>query len=440
MPSAPLLKVIEGGRAETGPAPLIPPAVESERLYPIFASGRDWFLPVMVASLMLHGAALLAAFDWEFPGEERVTGGSDEVVVVEGIDVILLDRMPSVAQPLAQAREISDSDVAEAMPAADVAAVVADRPAMDVSDDRVRPEADSATVAPLDAVPVVPDAFDPIAVVDADRSSTPTPADPVRPTLDVASVTADESAVVEASEVADVVPDDGAPIAIMPASDDPVTRSAEATAAPTALDSSAEPVTAAVAVTPSEAATARAVTDQAAIRPVDAARAVIATEILPEPPLPPENPLEIVRPKPEAKQQTAAVAPKTSAPAPAGSAPARGPGKAQSQAGSGSQSKQARGTANLSSYQSKLVAHLRRFRTYPEAARRQRIGGTASVQVTIDRSGRVTAASLARSSGHGVLDREAVAMARRASPFPAIPSGLGRSRITFQAPIRFNIR
>ncbi len=401
----------------------------------------------MAASLMLHGAVLLASFDWEFLGEERVTGGGDEVVVIEGIDVILLDRMPVVAQPLAEARQISASDAAEAMPPADVAAVVADRRAVDIADDRVRPEADSAAIAPADrsvgplaAARVIPDAFDPIAAVAADRYSMPTPAESAQPIYDVAPVTADDGEVVERSEVADIVPNDRAPIAIMLAPDDPVTPSVKATAAATGHDTTGRLVADEVAVTSPKTAAVQAITDHAAIRPADEGRTAVATEILPGPPLPPENPLEIVPSKPVAKQQRAAIAPKTAAPASVGRATAHGPSQAQSKAGSGGKSKEARGTANLSSYQSKLVAHLRRFRTYPEAARRQRIAGTVSVEVTIDRSGRVTAVSLAKSSGHGVLDREVVAMARRASPFPPIPSGFGRSRITIRVPIRFDIR
>jgi len=163
---------------------------------------------------------------------------------------------------------------------------------------------------------------------------------------------------------------------------------------------------------------------------------VAATEIFPDPPLPRKNPPEIVRSEPAVK--AASVAPRPAAPSSAASPAARGPSKAK--AGAGGKAGNVQGKASLSTYQSRLVAHLRRFRAYPSAARNKRIEGVARVSITIERSGRVTAASLVGSAGHSVLDRAAIAMVRRASPFPPIPAGLGRSQITIRAPIRFDIR
>ncbi|WP_245315030.1 energy transducer TonB [Labrys sp. WJW] len=58
---------------------------------------------------------------------------------------------------------------------------------------------------------------------------------------------------------------------------------------------------------------------------------------------------------------------------------------------------------------------------------------------TITRSGQVTSARLAASSGDAVGDTEAVALVRRASPVPAPPPGLfGSGPLTLSQPIRFN--
>lgn len=100
----------------------------------------------------------------------------------------------------------------------------------------------------------------------------------------------------------------------------------------------------------------------------------------------------------------------------------------------------ASGKARLAKYQSRLVSHLRRHRNYPAAARRKRMTGTATVSFTINRNGRVVGVSLARRTGHSILDREALAMVRRASPFPKIPPEIGKSRLTIRAPIRFDHR
>jgi len=117
---------------------------------------------------------------------------------------------------------------------------------------------------------------------------------------------------------------------------------------------------------------------------------------------------------------------------------ARGPTAGTS--GAGGANRQAEGRASVSSYQATLFAHLRRFKQYPAEARRQGIRGTASVTFTVDASGRVVGASLSGSSGAAILDREALAIVRRASPFPPMPAGLGQPRMTVRAPIRFDIR
>ncbi len=98
------------------------------------------------------------------------------------------------------------------------------------------------------------------------------------------------------------------------------------------------------------------------------------------------------------------------------------------------------GTADLTNYQGRVMAHLRRFQRYPPEARRARIEGTVQVTFRIDGNGRLVAESLARSSGHAALDSEARAMLRRASPFPAIPANAGRGEMAFTVPVTFRVR
>lgn len=82
-----------------------------------------------------------------------------------------------------------------------------------------------------------------------------------------------------------------------------------------------------------------------------------------------------------------------------------------------------------------LSAHLNRYKRFPSDAAG---AGTAGVAFTITRSGQVLSARLVRSSGDAALDREAVALPRRASPVPAPPAGFGAATITLSVPIRFN--
>jgi protein TonB len=153
----------------------------------------------------------------------------------------------------------------------------------------------------------------------------------------------------------------------------------------------------------------------------------------------PEAPrLVIERPKQAAKQEQkrkqARAAPSAAA-TPNRTAAARGTG----QAGAGG-SAQAGGTASVSSYQAQVLAHLQRHRIYPAAARERGITGVAAVRFALASNGSVISAGLARSSGESILDGAAVDMVRRASPFPPFPPGMGRARLDFAAPIRFDLR
>ncbi|QFU14873.1 TonB family protein [Microvirga thermotolerans] len=91
------------------------------------------------------------------------------------------------------------------------------------------------------------------------------------------------------------------------------------------------------------------------------------------------------------------------------------------------------------SYRSRVMAHLARYKLYPEAARRQRMRGRVLVTFGLDAGGRVTGVSLSGSSGHGLLDAEALAMVRRASPFPPIPPENGQASASFTAPIVYDM-
>ncbi len=98
------------------------------------------------------------------------------------------------------------------------------------------------------------------------------------------------------------------------------------------------------------------------------------------------------------------------------------------------------GQANASSYNAIVLAHLQRYRTYPEQARAAQITGVSTVRFTLGAGGNVISVSLAGSSGASVLDQAAIAMVQRASPFPPIPASLGRGSMSFAAPVRFNLR
>lgn len=164
-----------------------------------------------------------------------------------------------------------------------------------------------------------------------------------------------------------------------------------------------------------------------------------AATLTPPPPEPPkpEPPKEAEhKPKSPPKKQAERkkprepadhAAPRTTAP-PAQTQRAE---RAAAAAGAGAASS----AAAAASWRSELMAHLNRYKRFPSGAGS---GGVATIAFTINRSGQVTGSRLLRSSGDSVLDAEAVALPRRASPVPAPPSGTGGSSIGLAVPIRFS--
>lgn len=113
--------------------------------------------------------------------------------------------------------------------------------------------------------------------------------------------------------------------------------------------------------------------------------------------------------------------------APSGAPGPRAPSAASASAGANS--------AAMASWRGAVMSHLNRHKRFPSGAGS---GGTVTVSFSINRNGGVTAARLARSSGDGVIDSEAVATVRRASPVPAPPDHIAGSAISLSVPIRYS--
>jgi protein TonB len=91
--------------------------------------------------------------------------------------------------------------------------------------------------------------------------------------------------------------------------------------------------------------------------------------------------------------------------------------------------------ASRASWQSQLVAYLQRNLRYPPGSRG---GGSASISFSLNRQGRVTSASLARSAGSSELDQAALALFHGSLPPP--PADVPGNSFSFTIPIRFNLR
>jgi protein TonB len=92
-------------------------------------------------------------------------------------------------------------------------------------------------------------------------------------------------------------------------------------------------------------------------------------------------------------------------------------------------------SARVASWERSLVAQIERFKRYPPQAEGR--FGIVRVAFSIDRSGRLLGARIISSSGSAILDDEALAIIRRAAPFPGPPTGVADDRLSFVLPIRY---
>ena len=88
-------------------------------------------------------------------------------------------------------------------------------------------------------------------------------------------------------------------------------------------------------------------------------------------------------------------------------------------------------------WQAGIVSRLTDIRHYPPQARAKHEEGIVLVGFAIDRSGHVLTPSLARTSGHSLLDQEALAMLKRVGALPPPPSSLPQDPVFLTLPVMF---
>jgi periplasmic protein TonB len=96
--------------------------------------------------------------------------------------------------------------------------------------------------------------------------------------------------------------------------------------------------------------------------------------------------------------------------------------------------------AQVASWYRKIAQQVERNKGYPPSARARHETGTAELAFTLDRSGKVMASRIVRTSGSAALDQETMDTVRRAQPFPSPPQNMPGETFEFTVPIRFNIR
>lgn len=86
-----------------------------------------------------------------------------------------------------------------------------------------------------------------------------------------------------------------------------------------------------------------------------------------------------------------------------------------------------------------VVTHLGRHRRYPAGARKSGHQGTAVVYFTIDRAGNLLTTRIRTSSKNALLDAEAIALLKRAAPFPLPPDTLPGEAVELTIPVGFTL-
>ena len=79
-------------------------------------------------------------------------------------------------------------------------------------------------------------------------------------------------------------------------------------------------------------------------------------------------------------------------------------------------------------YAGLLTNVLAKYKEYPNIARTRGWQGEAKIELSLDEGGNLLSSKIVQSSGYGILDKQALEMAKKASPFPMPPEALrGRS-------------
>lgn len=95
--------------------------------------------------------------------------------------------------------------------------------------------------------------------------------------------------------------------------------------------------------------------------------------------------------------------------------------------------------AALGQYSSTLGRAIAKHKSYPKIAQMRGWQGDCLLDLKLDGNGNVLSASVKETSGHEVLDNQALEMARKAAPFPAPPDVLRDRSFNITVPVSFKL-
>ena len=94
----------------------------------------------------------------------------------------------------------------------------------------------------------------------------------------------------------------------------------------------------------------------------------------------------------------------------------------------------------LAHYGETIADALARYREYPRSAQVWGWQGVVTIRLQVAPSGRLLDAAVHTSSGHEVLDRQAIAMAWIPERLPPLPEGVRDQEVAVLVPIVFRLR
>lgn len=90
-------------------------------------------------------------------------------------------------------------------------------------------------------------------------------------------------------------------------------------------------------------------------------------------------------------------------------------------------------------YRPRVARHLAKFKRFPNGLPRNVSSGQVVIRFSLNREGLVIDTAIEQASGVLILDQAALAMARRAEPYPTTPDTSVQD-LTFSVPVSYRVR
>ncbi len=95
---------------------------------------------------------------------------------------------------------------------------------------------------------------------------------------------------------------------------------------------------------------------------------------------------------------------------------------------------------NIDEYSAKITLAIKKQQKYPRIAMNRNWQGSVIIELKFNKDGSITNSKVKKSSGHKILDKEALNMTKRAMPFPVPPKILQSKVFTVVVPITFTLK